>query len=312
MAELTKRQITYQRIVSVITVSILSFIGLQALVQIANLYQNRIYVYSALAIYAILLFWLYFIFDLHFKPGKEPVTFALHYFKKRFHHFMSWEHFRHFQNYLLLPGLLYWGAVILIGINFQRHAIQNFVAIVTSIGLVVAFSLFKEIFHTKKAPIANGHFIALTYVKLYAAWLVYSSALGIVWYECLPPFYFYFLVFIASLMLLYQALFQFGAIGYRNVRLVTLASILIAIVSYFVFQFWNVNYFSAGILLAAVYNLLWAIIFHMINKNMTKEVALEHIAIFTLIAIMVFGTTNFKATIDRCGEQRLVPPIYYQ
>jgi hypothetical protein len=312
MPDLSQKQIKVQRFISVGAVALLVFVGLLTLVKIENLYQTRVYVQTAFAIYAVLLIWMYFIFDLHFKPGKEPIVWAWHFFKRRFHHFMNWQHFRHFQNYLVLPGMLYWGAVIIIGINFQRHSIQNFVAIVTSVALVLSFSLFKEIFHSKKTPIENSHFVVLTYVKLYAAWLVYSGALGIVWYFCLPPFYFYFLAFIGSLMLLYQALFQFDAVSVKNVRMVVGASFIVTLVSYFVFHFWNVNYFSAGIFLAAVYNILWGFIFHWCHNNLTREIILEHIAIFTLIAILVFGSTNFRATIDRCGERQLVPPIYYQ
>lgn len=308
MPELTRKQLRVQRAISVAAISILSFVGLETLVKVANLYQLKIYVYSSLAIYALMLIWLYFIFDLHFKPDREPLAFALRYFKRRFKHFASWRHFRHFQNYLVLPGMLFWSSAIIIYINFRRESIQQFVAIVSSVCLIISYSLFKEIFHAKESPIRNSHFVLLTYVKIYAAWLVFCAAFGIVRYECFPPFYFYFLAVLGSMMLLYQALFQSARVNYKNVRMIALLSLAMGVVSFFVFKYWNVNYFSAGIFMAAVYNLLWFMAFHSINKNLTRHAVLEQVAIFALIAIMVFGSTNFKARIDWCGNAVLMPP----
>ncbi len=296
-----------QKIISVIAISLISFVGLEALVRIGNLYdpevyhQVSIYIYASGFIYLFLLIWLYFIFDLHFKdPDHINAATLAKSIGRRFKHFTVWEHFRYFQNFLILPGLLYWGSVILIGINFHHTRLQQFIAVVTGTALVVVYSLFKEVFRQRLLPIQNSHFVALTYVKIYAAWLVYAGSLGIVWYYCFRPSAFYLVVFLVTLMLLYQALFQFCTITLRNIGYAVLGALTMSLISFFVYRAWNVNYFSAGLFLTAVYNLIWSLLYHSIKKTLTWQVVFEQFAIFLLIVVMVFGVTNFRAVIDRC------------
>ncbi|MDB4940074.1 MAG: hypothetical protein JWO40_499 [Candidatus Doudnabacteria bacterium] len=289
------------RAISVIAISLISFVGLELLVYINNLYLTQTYIMVSFYIYFFMLLWLYFIFDLHFKDrdylDAKTITRTI---GRRFKHFAVWENFRYFQNFLILPGLLYWGSIVLIGINFGHLKLQHFIAVTTSLALVVAYSLFKEVFHQKQAPITNSHFVMLTYIKVYASWLVYAGSLGIVWYYCFKPIVFYVVVFLVTLMLLYQALFQFCKITLQNLGLAVLVSLVMALTSFFVYQFWNVNYFSAGLFLMAFYNFLWNILYHLIKKTLNGQVFLEQLTIFILIVVMVFGVTNFKAKIERC------------
>jgi hypothetical protein len=288
--------------ISVFVISLISFIGLESLVYINNLYQPQIFIMASGYVYLFLVIWLHFIFDLHFKDTQHlDATTLWRSIVRRFKHFMVWEHFRYFQNFLILPGLIYWGSIILIGINFQRDRIQHFIAIASSIALVCAYSLFKEVFHQKQTPIQNNHFIVLTYVKVYASWLVYAGSLGIVWYYCLSTWTFYAVVFLVTLMLLYQALFQFCKITLQNLGYAVLVSILMSVASYFVYQNWNVNYFSAGLFMTALYNLFWNLLYQTIKGTRTPRAIAEQFAIFLLIVIMVFGVTNFNAKIDRCS-----------
>ncbi|GAC1412413.1 MAG: hypothetical protein NVSMB66_1370 [Candidatus Doudnabacteria bacterium] len=289
------------RFISILAISLISFVGLEILVYINNLYQTQIYIQASGYIYLFLLIWLYFIFDLHFKDRQHLDTKTLlSSIVKRFKHFTVWEHLRYFQNFLILPGILYWGSIILIGINFGHLKLQHFIAVSTAIALVVAFSLFKEVFHQKIAPIHNSHFVALTYVKVYAAWLIYASSLGIVWYYCFKPYVFYAVVFLVTLMLLYQALFQFSKITLQNLGYALLVSVGLSVASYYVYQYWNVNYFSAGLFLMAFYNFLWGLLYHTVKKTLTFQVFFEQIAVLSLILVIVFGTTNFNSKIDRC------------
>jgi|SRR5579872_6803378 len=290
----------WHRIVSIIAVAAISVIGLEALVYVNNLYQPVLYIKLAGFIYLILFLWTLFIFDLHFKgffDGPGNIRQAL---KTRFHYMGKWEHLRHFQNYMVLPGIIYFGSIILIGINFGHIKLQQTIVIASGLALVAAFSLFKEIFRTKQTPINNTHFIILTYVKLYAAWLIYAAALGIVWFYCFPAYVFYLVVYLVTFMLLYQALFQFAQIRFGNLILVFIISLAVTLGSYFVYIYWNVNYFTAGLFLAAIYNLLWGLLYHFINKSLSKEILLQQLAIFALIIVMVFGITDFHEKILRC------------
>ncbi len=293
------------RSISVVIISLISFAGLEALIYIRNLYdpdiygQTNVYAIASGVVYLFLVIWLHFIFDLHFKDRDhlDAVTLGRSMYR-RFKHFTVWEHFRYFQNFLILPGLLFWGSVILIGINFGHLKLQQFIAVVTSLALVFVYSLFKEVFHQKDLPIENNHFVILTYVKIYASWLVYAGGFGIVLYYGFPEHVFYLVTFLVTLMLLYQALFQFCDITLRNIGYAVLIAAALMVISVLVYRNWNVNYFSAGLFMTAFYNYLWNMLYHTIKKNLTWRRFYEQTALFFLIVVMVFGVTDFKARID--------------
>ena len=210
---------------------------------------------------------------------------------------------------MILPTMLYWGAVIIIGINFGHTKLQHFIAVASTIALIIAYTLFKEIFRKRVARVSDAHFILLSYIKLYASWLMYAATLGIIWYYCFPPILFYTLSFLVTFMLLYQALFQFCGIKREYITKILGISLVIAVMSYFVYDYWNVNYFSAGLFLTAVYNFLWSLLYYSIKKTLTLNTLFEVVAIFILILIMVFGVTNFKAKIERCNDVPFVATL---
>lgn len=291
----------WHRALGVLVISILSFVGLETLVYINNLYQPQIYIETAAAIYLVLVIWLHFLFDLHFRDREHFTAKKLwHAIGRRLKHFAKWEHLRYFQNYMILPGILYWGAIILIGINFRHYALQQFIAIAAGAALVIDYSLFKEIFRSRLLPVAGAHFVVMVYVKLFAAWLIYTAALGIVWYYCFSPGIYHVAIFLVTLMLLYQALFQFSEMRLRNVAYVIIISALLSLSSYFIYRYWNVNYFTAGLLMAAVYNFLWMLLYHKLKNALTWRVFFEQLALLILVAAMVFGVTDFKSKIQRC------------
>ncbi len=279
-------------------ISLIAFLGLESLAYINNLYQVQLYLQVSAFIYLFMLIWLHFLFDLHFKQKTVSAKSLRHAIALRLKHFAKWSDFRYFQNYLILPGILYWGAVILIAINFQHYKLQQFIIIATSISLIICYTFFKEIFH--KREVKSNHFIILTYVKLYASWLIYAASLGIIWYYCFSPIIFYTVIFLVTFMLLYQALFQFAELSLKHVLQILIISILLAASSYFVYKLWNVNYFSAGLFMTAIYNFLWNILYNKMNKTLTLRVFAEQLTIFMLIVVMVLGVTNFRARIDRC------------
>lgn len=292
---------TWHRVISTSAIFFCLLIGFESLVIISNLNQNQIYVEISGFVYLILLFWLYFLFDLHFRDREHfTAQTLLHAIGKRFKHFARWENLRYFQNYLILPGILYWGAVILIAINFNHFKLQHFVAVASALALTLSYSMFKEVFNDKTATINNNHFIILVYVKLFASWLAYSAALGIVWYYCFPTWFFYMAIFLVAIMLLYQSLFQFCALSFHNFMIVLSIACAVTLSAVFVYKFWNVNYFSAGLFMTAIYNFGWSLFYHKIQKTLSLQVLMEQIAILALILVMVFGVTNFNARIDRC------------
>jgi hypothetical protein len=297
---LTKKRIVYWHNLEFIPISIIAFATFEALVYINNLYQPIIYLQLSGFIYLFWVIWAYYIFDLHYKGQPTEMKNIFKAIAQRFHYFGNWQHFRSFQNYLILPGIIFWGSIVVIGINFGHNRLQQFIAIASSICLIISFALFKEIFRNKKFPVQNAHFIILSYVKLYAAWLIYSASLGIVWFYCFPAHVYYMVIFLVTFMLLYQALFQCIQIKLKHLLHVFLISLVLALSAVVVYNFWNVNYFSAGLFLLGIYNLLWGFLFHSHNKTLSKEIIFEQLAIFALIMVMVFGTTNFHSKILRC------------
>jgi hypothetical protein len=290
-------------VLSVVAISLLSFGGFEGLAALNNLYQPAQYVYLSLVVYAFLVLWLLFIFDLHFRDRSTPLAEAesfAHACRLRFGHLFIWKNIRHLYNSAMLPGIIFWGTVLLVGINFGHVELQQALVVTSSLALVVCYTLFKEIFRTKNLPVSNARFLLLYYAKLYAAWLAYAAALGVVWYYCFPAAAFYTLAFAVTFTLKYQALYQYSSITLRNVALAAVVALGMAVVSYFVFAYWNVNYFSAGLLMTAVYNLAWGLFFHSVNKNFTRDNIFENLVIFIIMLVLVFGTTNFAERINRC------------
>ena len=304
MPENKEQEITFNnnlghRIISIIALVIICFGGLEALAYLTNLYQPKIYIYLSVYIYLFLLLWLQFIFDTHFK-SENYVLSLFQSLKHRFQHFLVWKNFRHFHNFMILPGIIYWGSVILIGINLGHVMLQQFLVIVSALALVISLTLFHEVFRKDLNGVQRHHFIILSYIKIYAAWVIYSAALGITWYYCLPANLFYLGIFLATFMLFYQALFQVSEISLRGLLIVFAVALIVAAVSYVVFLRWNVNYFSAGFLLAATYNFLWSLGLHAVRKTLTRNFFFEQLLFYILVLVMVLSVTNFRAQIDRC------------
>ena len=289
--------------ISIAVISTLSIGGFEALAYMNNLYQPTRYINLALEVYFFLLAWLVFIFDLHFRDRSTPLREAESIGRAiaaRFGHLVVWQNIRHLYNAAILPSIIFWGTVILVGINFGHVQLQQILIAASSVALVSCYTLFKEIFRTRELPVSNTRFLVLYYAKLYGSWLAYSASLGIVWYYCFPAGAFYAMAFGVTFILKYQALYQYGVLTPRNVAWALIGAVLMCIASYFIYIYWNVNYFTAGLLMTAFYNLMWGIFFHSVNKNFTKENILENFAIFILMVVLVFGTTNFAERIARC------------
>ena len=287
------------RAIEVFIISLISFVGFESLIKVENLYQPIVYIKLSGAIYLLLFIWMHFIFDLHFR-SREPEHSIFRQLKDRLKHFLVWENFRHFQNYLILPGTIYWGSVVVIGINFGHNGLQQLLAVCSSLALVFAYTFFGKLLGRRINADNEVHFLILTYVKIYSAWLLFAGSLGITWYYCFPEYLYHLTVFMVSFILLYQILFLFHATTFKNVIRAAGIALIMSLVSIAVYHFWNVNYFTAGLFLTAIYNFLWTLLFHSIRRSLTAEVLIEQMAFLALLLVMIFGITNFKERIERC------------
>ncbi len=131
-----------QKLFSAISVAISVFGSLQALAYILNLNQLAIFVHLSFWVYLYLIVKMSLLYDLHFKnPGAFARAKILHEniahwfvrswkigfsaFWDRLSHVRKWEHFRQVQNYLVLPGLIFWSTVSLLYLNFGRIFLQQ-------------------------------------------------------------------------------------------------------------------------------------------------------------------------------------------
>jgi len=304
-----------QKITSAFLIAIVVVGGFQALIYILNLNEPVIFLYVAFAIYFYLLFKISLLYDLHFKnPGAlarakkrhEGLSHWLHRdlravgaaFWDRIRHFRKWEHLRHWQNYLVLPGLIFWSTVCLLYLNLGRVYVEQVFAFMSSAALIVAYWYLKEVFHRRKEVVDNDVFVALSAVKIYTAFVLYASALGVARRFCLDWHLFVLAIFGLTFLLIYQALFQHQLINLKNLGLTLALSLVISLISYFVFFYWGLNYFTAGIFLMAWYNFFWNIFHRKLDNNLTWRYFVEILLLTCLISAMIFSVTNFKARLS--------------
>ena len=273
-----------QKIISASLVSAATLGGFEALVYILNLNQPVIFLYLAFGIYFYLALKITLLYDLHFKnPGALARATARHEsvnhwlyrsirivataFWDRFRHMRRWESFRQWLNYLLLPGLIFWSTVCLFYLNFGRQSIQQVFVCLSAAALVVSYWYLKEVFQRKNEVVDNDVFVVMSAAKVYAAFLIFTAALGISRHFCLPEHLFLLGVFGLTFSLIYQALFQHQRINLKNLGLNLVLSFLLCLVAHLVFVYWGLNYFTGGIFLTAWYNFFWNLFHHKLDHN---------------------------------------------
>ncbi|MDP3740828.1 MAG: hypothetical protein Q8R08_00695, partial [bacterium] len=98
--------------------------------------------------------------------------------------------------------------------------------------------------------------------------------------------------------LLYQALFQHHETGFETLKFLFGTSLTLGVIAYLLYFLWNVNYFSGALVLTGVYSTIWGIIHHKwIDKNLTREMVYEYLAVLFVILIIIFSSTNFAERI---------------
>ena len=308
-----------QKIISGSLIALVVLGGFEALIYIVNLNQPAIFVQVAFVIYLYLSIKITLLYDLHFKnPGALARARARHEsvshwlvrsikivfsaLGDRFYYLGKKQHFFQFQNYLILPGLLFWPTVIFFYIEMGNTRIQHIFAVVSSAALIINYWYLKEAFLRKSERVDQDIFVALSAIKIYAAALTFGAALVIMRRFCLEPWQFMAAVFSLTFLLVYQALFQHKLFNLANALYTTLISLLQASVGYFVYLYWGYNFFTAAIFMAAIYNLMWNTFHFHLDKKLYKRFFLEILLVSAIIALMVFSVTNFKAQIlGGCG-----------
>lgn len=291
-----------EKFLSTLIVTIGAFLGFEALSYIIGIYQLKGSLYVAFYVYAFHIFWLTFLFDLHLKKRGVLATAKLNHrgirmvweaFIQRIEHVRKWEYLRHYQNYLVLPGLLYWSAVILLFLNPFDNQLKQLIVISSTAALSVAYWYMKE--HISRRLEAMDHWIrVLSVVKLFAAFLVYSAAVGTTIHFGFGPDFLFAAVVTLTFLLLYQALFQHRLLNFQIVIWILVIAFAQGVASYWVYNNWNTEYFTAGLVMLAVYNTLWGILHHHLDKTLTRKVVFEYVIMMVFIITFLLAGHNFN------------------
>ncbi len=292
--------------------------ALEALIKIINLNQIQIYFGTAYYISLFFLLQIVFLYDLHFKiPGSFNRAVLKHqniphWFLKAFKiffsalhgrlcHFVEIKFWKYWVNYLILPGIIFWSTVSIFFINLGNVKLQQIFAMLSGAALFVNYIYLKEIFSRKKEIVDPDIFAVMSVVKIYASALAYGVAVALIRRDCQSEIYLISGSFFLTILMISQALFQHKLVNFKNLCISLLISMVMAILSWLVLVFWGYNYFTAGIALAAAYNLMWAIFHYYLDRALSWRALWEILIISAIIASMVFSVTNFKAKLlDGC------------
>ena len=291
-----------QKILSTLMVTVGAFLGFEAISFVFGLYQLKIGLYLSFYIYAFHIFWLTFLFDLHLKNRGVIANARLNHrglkmvweaFKDRCAHVRRWEYIRHYQNYLVLPGLIYWSTVVLLFLNPFKWQLKELIVISSTVALNVAYWYMKE--HISRKLEARDHWIkVLAIVKLFAAFLVFSALVGTTQYFNFGSDFLLMSTLTVTFLLVYQALFQHNLLNFQIFLWIVIISLIMSAVSLWVFSSWNAEYFTAGLVMAAVYNMLWGVLHHHLDKTLTRQVVFEYLVMMVLILSFIFASHNFN------------------
>jgi len=294
-----------QKIISTAIVTIGAFLGFQALSYVLGLYQISSYVWMSIYIYAFHVFWLTFLFDLHFK--KKPLLAEIHLsrtwahmlwggIKDRVSHMLNWHYFRHYQNFLILPGIIYWSVVVLLFLNPFANELKQLIIASSTLALGVVYWHFKEVFSKNlEAHEWSLHILALA--KLFAAFLIYSAVFGVTRYYGFGLEFLGLAVFAMTFLLVYQALFQHKLLSFNVFFFILLIASIVSIASVWVYFYWNTNYLTGGLVMLAVYNSLWGMLHHHLDNNLTCKLVVEYLLMLVFALSILFTTHDFSSRI---------------
>lgn len=298
----------------VLTTALVIFFGLQTMAFLAGIFQMGVFLNIALIVYAYMISVASLIFDLKLKVPRSWSRSSYYYqhtkqrVKKffyilwralslRFRYFSSWPHWLHFQNYLILPSILYWGVALMVFLNpFDSLRKQTFI-ICGTLMLTMVFWYFKTVFTSYSSAVLGVRYLMFA-VMVMSGFMVYASALGISWYLGLKDSFFLGAVGILTFLLLYQSLFHHSLLNLReNLKYALFGALFLLLPAYIVTKYWSVNYYTAGLLLAGCLYWYWSIVLQWLQKKLTWRRAQEYTLFFLFIVLFILATTNFHARI---------------
>jgi len=288
-----------QKIIIVLTAAFASLFSMEAASKALGSFQIPSFAAITFYGYIFLVLWQIFIFDLHLKASslagfERTLTQSI---KGRFGYMANFRHFLHFLNYLILPTIIYGFTAAILFINPFDQVIKQAFVVGATLALTLSFWYLKTVFLAHAGankPTKQLIFLA----KLYASFVAFTAAFGLTRHFGYEAEVFVLLVFCVTFLLFYQALFQHHSTSVRMIKFPFLTGVILGAIAYFIFLFWNVNYFSGALVLTAVYNTIWGIVHHkLIDKNLTREMVYEYLAVLFVILVIVIGSTNFAQKI---------------
>ncbi len=294
------------KITSVIISTAATYFGFQALDLALDIYQVHTYFILSWYVFAFHVFWLVFVFDLHYKTAGNlahaRVDFAgarvfIEAFKARVRHLYRWDYAGKYLNYLILPAVMYWSVVVLMFLNPFHELFKDGLIIVSTAAMSVAYWYFKDSF-SKHMEIVQTGLKVLGLVKLFAAYLAFSAITAVGWYYGWSVVWVMPLVLLATWLLVYQATYQHryylqsGIGGY-----VALIAVLVTLVFSVVYLKWNQNYYSAGLISAVVYTACWEIFHKHLDKALTRRMFWEYVLMLVVLISFILSTHDFQGRI---------------
>ncbi|MDP2933375.1 MAG: hypothetical protein Q8N81_04565 [bacterium] len=298
----------------VLSTSILVFLGLEALSYLSGIFQLPYFINISVLLYVFVILISSLIFDFKLKIPKSWERSSYYYFhakhrlikivkiiaraaRLRFHYLFLWKHWRHYQNFLILPTILYWSIIILMFLNpFDYLYKQIFIAAGTFL-IAIAIWHLKTVFISYSQASINARYLMFA-ATIITAFLSFTAALGLSWYFGFSRYFFPATVFIVAFLLMYQSLYHHALLDIRsNIKFVSIGAGLCLVASFIVEQIWTVNYFSAGLLLAGILHLYWSLTLQWRQGRLTLVRSLDYFLLFLFILLSELVTTNFSSRI---------------
>lgn len=293
------------KVISVVISTVAVYFGFQTLDLISGIYQMHIFFIVAWVVFAFHIFWLTFMFDLHLKSSGHlthakqnfsGVSALWQAFKSRVRHLYHWHYLRHYLNYLILPVIIYWSVVILIYLNPFFELFKDGLIVVNTIVLAMIYWHMKEVFSHNMEVHKTGLKI-LFLGKLFAAYLMYTALIAVGWYFGLSLSALLPATFILTFLLIYQALLQSKLLELHIYPAIIMMSTLITLCWVLVFQNWNVNYYTAGLMIIVIYNTCWGIMHRFLDRTLTWKITWEYIFMLIVLVSFILGTHDFHGRI---------------
>jgi hypothetical protein len=280
------------KVLSVCLSTVAAYFGFQALDLISGMYQVEVYFSVAWYVFIFHVFWLAFIFDFHLKPREKIKTAVL----DRIKHFYHWKYVRHYLNYLILPTILYWDVVILMYKNPFHELFKDGLIVLSTISLTIIYWYFKQSF-SRNLEMHDTGLKVLSVVKIFVAYLSFTTIITIGWYFDLHLPMVAAVVFLITFSLCYQALFQHRLLNAKSLPGIFMLATLTAAVFAVVYENWNTNYYTAGLMVVIVYNTFWSLLHRYWDKALNKQIFWEYVFMLIVLVSVVLSTHDFNGRI---------------